>query len=191
MAPKQTPKTDPKPEGQAPAGQGAPEQSQEPEWTWDNLPEPAEMPEKVAFTGIKANVLTTVPEPIRQRAETSLGVNAKRVAAKAGSAAKRSRVNYHWSLQIVPSEQRGNEFIKAIIKYAKYRPSDVEIPHALEGSPTGQVTARCGAVSHYRREDDGTYVATDPTTAGAVLAVRYSVRPFEQRGDTARVPGSE
>ena len=189
------------------------EQEPEREWTWADLADEVEMPSKPVFSGIRANVLVTVPEPIRRKAERSLTINAARVAAKADSTAKRSRVVYHWAIQPVPDEQKGNEFVKALTKYAKYRPTPqaehdescailgdgetpactcpASIPFAGDKSPAGQVTARCGSVSHYAKGEDGTYASCPADAEGAILGVRYSVRPFEQRGDTARVPGTE
>src|SRR5215469_9929569 len=96
---------------------------------WAELAPAVAMPTKQGFTGISIDVLAKVPEPIRQRAESSLTVNAARVAAKAGSTAKRVHVNYHWDLQPVSTRQLGEEFAKLLTKYAKYRPADKPIPH--------------------------------------------------------------
>jgi hypothetical protein len=157
---------------------------------WSKLDAPVAMENKRTFGGVTANVIETVPEPIRQRAEASLTVNAERVKAKANSSAKRARIDYHWSLQIVPDKATGEQFVKLITKYAKYRPAEVTIPHAGPTSPKGQVTARTGDVNHFRQMPDGEYVVVSATADGAVMGVRYSVRPFEQRGDTSRLPGS-
>lgn len=148
------------------------------------------MPTKVTITGIKANVLETVPDAIRLRAEQSLTVNAERVKAAANSTAKRSRIDYHWQLQAVPDSATGEQFVKLITKYARYRPADRDIPHAGATSPKGQVTARCGQVHHYRETDGGEFVFCDATADGAFWAVRYSVRPFEQRSASGRLPGT-
>jgi hypothetical protein len=157
---------------------------------WSALAEPVTMQPRTTFSGVKVNVLETVPEPIRQRAEASLTINAERVKAKAKSDAKRARVDYHWSLQRVTDKAMGEAFVKLITKYAKYRPAEGDIPHAGATSPKGQVTARTGDVLHFRKVADDEYVACEPATEGAFTGVRYSVRPFEQRGDTARLPGT-
>jgi hypothetical protein len=197
MAPRKTPPLPPRtPTGQqasvaaieqAAANKPPPDAPADP---WAALSAPLAMPTKAPFSGVKVNVLETVPEPIRMRAEASLAINAARVAKKADSTAKRSRVDYHWDVQPFALEATAATFIKLITKYAKYRPSDVAIPHASPDSPKGQVTARCGAIGHYIKGEDGTATATDPATPGAFIGVRYSVRPFEQRSDSQRVPGT-
>lgn len=158
--------------------------------SWASLPEPVTMSTKSTFSGITVNVLETVPAPIRVRAEASLTINAERVKAKAKSEAKRARVDYHWSLQRVNDKEQGEQFVKLLTKYARYRPLEGTIPHAGPTSPKGQVTARTGDVRHFRKVADDEYIACEPTTDGAFLGVRYSVRPFEQRSDTARLPGT-
>lgn len=157
---------------------------------WSTLAAPVVMDTKQGPGGIKVNVLETVPAPIRQRAEASLTINVERVKAKPKGDAKRARVNYHWELQQLPDAATGEQFIKLITKYAKYRPVDGDIPYSGPTSPKGQVTARTGSVNHYRKDSADEYVICDANAAGATLGVRYSVRPFEQRSDTARVPGS-
>jgi hypothetical protein len=93
-------------------------------------------------------------------------------------------------LQAFGDKDTGEKFVKMLTKYAKYRPSEGDIPHAGPTSPKGQVTVRTGDVRHYRKVADDEYVATEPATEGAFWGVRYSVRPLEQRGDTARLPGT-
>jgi hypothetical protein len=157
---------------------------------WGNLAEPVAMPNKQGVLNIKVNVLETVPGPIRVRAEASLAINAQRVADKANSAAKRARINYHWDVQPIPDAEWAGRFRYAISKYAKYRPSDKDIPHAAEGSPRGQVTARTGDPGWFRTPEDGVPVACSEGDDGAFYGVRYSVRPFEQRSDTSALPGT-
>jgi hypothetical protein len=178
--------TSPTPDGNGPEL----ESSAKPRFDWAALSVPVTMANKTTPSDIKVNVLETVPDPIRQRAEQSLTINVERVKAVASSTAKRPRIDYHWELQAVADKAMGDEFVKLIGKYAKYRPSDKDIPHAGPNSPKGQVTARCGDPGHYRKMEDGQYVTTDPKHADAFMGVRYSVRPFEQRGDRARLPGT-
>lgn len=157
---------------------------------WDELPEPVAMPNKQSTGDIKVNVLETVPEPIRVRAEASLAINVKRVAAKASSTAKRARIDYHWDVQPIKDAEQGARFGKLITKYAKYRPSDKDIPHMADGAPKGQVTARTGDPGYFVKGADGVPVAAAQGDEGAFYGMRYSVRPFEQRGDSARLPGT-
>lgn len=160
------------------------------EFDWSALATPVTMANKATPSAIKVNVIETVPDAIRQRAESSLTINTERVKATKGSNAKRARVDYHWELQAVTDAAMGEQFVKLITKYAKYRPADADVPHAGPNSPKGQVTARCGTPGHYRKTEDGEYLNTTKDTAGAFYGVRYSVRPFEQRGDKARLPGT-
>lgn len=182
-----TPPADPPAEGTQEQG-GSPLPKELPDWS--TLAAPVVMATRQGPSAIKVNVLETVPEPIRQRAEASLTINVERVKAASKSAAKRARVDYHWELQQVPTMAMGEGFTKLITKYAKYRPAEGEIPHASGNSPRGQVTARCGAVGHFRKTADGEYEACAATADGAFIGLRYSVRPFENRKDTARAPGS-
>jgi len=188
VAPKPAaPPTPPAPPADAPQPD-APQPAAAAEFDWSELDAPVAMPNKVTVSNTHVDVITLIPEPIRQRAETSLTVNAARVAAKAGSTAKRSRIDYHWSVQPVASKEMGAKFVALLAKYAKHRPSDVDVPHAGPDSPKGQVTARTGEPAHYVKGADGVPEAATPTADGAWLGVRYSVRPFEQRKDTARMP---
>lgn len=157
---------------------------------WDELEPAVAMPNTVSVGNIKVNVLESVPEAIRSRAEASLAVNTKAVADKAGSAAKRARVNYHWSVQKVVSKEQGERFDKALSKYGKYRPATGDIPHKAEQSPMGQVTVRTGVVCHYKLNDKNVPVVCGEKDEGAYLGLRYSVRPLEQRGDANRLPGT-
>lgn len=157
---------------------------------WDELPQPLAMPSTLAATVIKVDVLTTVPEPIRKRAEANLAINTARVAATANSTATRPRVDYHWDCQMVTDEDQGKRFGELLVKYAKYRPEDKTIPHIADGSPKGQITARPQAPAYYVNGTDGKPVAAAKDTPNAYLGVRYSVRPFEQRKGTARLPGT-
>lgn len=157
---------------------------------WDTLPEPVAMPAKVVNVDIKANVVDSVPAPIRMRAEASLAINAAKVAKKAGSTSARKRVDYDWPVQRVASEKMGADFKRLVVKYAKYRPSEGEIPFKGDDSPVGQVTARAGDPTWFVLKEDGTYSEAAQTDDGAFLGVRYSVRPFEARSDSARVPGT-
>jgi hypothetical protein len=159
-------------------------------FTWDQLAPPLESPTKVAGADAKVDVLTVVPEPIRARAEASLSINTQRVAAGTTSQAARPRVDYWWDVQPVPDEERGKEFAAFLVKYAKYRPADKPVPHAAANSPKGQVTARPQAPGWWRKTEDGKSVACTQDATGAFLGVRYSVRPFEQRKDSARLPGT-
>jgi len=158
---------------------------------WDTLPEPVAMPTRVVEVRISPKVLESVPEPIRKRAETSLAINAELVAKKEGSTSARKRVNYRWDVQRVATTEMGVKFKNMLVKYAKYRPADVDIPHRADNSPKGQVTARAGAPTYYVTNEDGTYAEANESAPGAYLGVRYSVRPFEARSDAARAPGSE
>lgn len=157
---------------------------------WSALTAPVVMPNKQSPAGITVNVLESVPAPIRERAEASLTINVERVKAQANSKAKRPRIDYHWQLQPVPDTATGEQFAKLLGKYAKYRPSEGDIPHAGPTSPKGQVTARTGNVGSFRKTADDTYEACDATAEGAFLGLRFSVRPFEQRSDTRRAPGT-
>ena len=157
---------------------------------WDAMAAPIAMPTRNTFTGIKVDVLKTIPSPLRERAERQLIINTERVKANANSQAKRNRVDYHWDLQPVTTAEMGEQFVKLLTKYAKYRPSEGDIPHAGPNVKPGQVTARVGAVSHFVKGEDDTYEACDASAAGAVMGVRYSVRPFEVRNSTAKLPGS-
>jgi hypothetical protein len=157
---------------------------------WGTLDAPIAMPARNTFSGIKVDVIKGVPEPLRQRAESQLVINTERVKAAASSTAKRSRVDYHWDLQRVTTSDMGDQFVKLLTKYAKYRPAEGDIPHSGPNVAKGQVTARCGATGHFVKDSDGHYVAADKDAEGAIMGVRYSVRPFEQRGDTQRLPGT-
>lgn len=157
---------------------------------WNTLDAPISMPNHVSPTDIKVNVLETVPEPIRVRAEASLAMNVVRVAKAAQSTAKRARVDYEYRVQPVPSVKVGDDFKAQLVKYAKYRPADKPVPHADAAAPKGQVTVRAGNTMYYRNQHDGIPEACDATADGAYLGVRYSVRPLEQRSDTHRLPGT-
>lgn len=157
---------------------------------WATLPEPIPMPSKVAFTGFTVDVIAKVPAIIRERAEKSLAINTVRVAKAASSDAKRARVDYLWDIQPVPTKERGEEFKALITKYAKYRPESDDLAYADPVSPKGQVTVRCGDPAYYAKAEDGTYFMPALTTPDAFLAVRYSVRPLEQRTATKRLPGT-
>lgn len=174
----------PQPEPQAPAN-GTVDG-----FDWNAMADPIVMPTKAAVTPVVANVLETVPEPIRMRAEASLALNTAAKAAKANSTAKRARVIYHWDFQPVADDKMAAAFDRLLSKYSKYRPNVQEIPHAHETSPRGQVTARTGAPGWFVRTDDGEFVQCQATEPNAIYGLRYSVRPFEQRQDTARVPGT-
>lgn len=157
---------------------------------WNAMADPIVMPTKAAVTPVVANVLETVPEPIRVRAEASLALNTAAKAAKAGSTARRARVVYHWDFQPVTDDKMAAAFDRLLSKYAKYRPNVQEIPHAHETSPRGQVTARLGAPGWFVRDETGEFVPCQPAEPNAMYGLRYSVRPFEQRKDTARIPGT-
>lgn len=157
---------------------------------WSDLAAPITMPSKLTATNVSVNVLQTIPFTIRARAEYSLTANVKAVADAAGSNAKRPRVNYHWEVQPVPSENIGNDFIALITRYAKNRPDQDGIEYAHPDSPRGQVTARTGNPAFYVIGTDGILVAATKDTDGAFLGVRYSVRPFQRRADIARLPGT-
>jgi hypothetical protein len=164
--------------------------SAKPEFDWSALPAPVAMANRQTADGIKVDVIASVPEVIRQRAEASLSINTERVKAAGRSAAKRARVDYQWELQAVPDTATGEQFTKLLTKYAKYRPSEGDVPHAAANSPKGQVTARCGTPGYFRTADGDTYEPCDASADGAFTGVRFSVRPFERRADTARLPGS-
>lgn len=181
----------PTPDGNGPELEGTPSGDGKPAaFDWGTLAAPHAMANKTSPGSIKVDVIKTVPEGIRQRAESSLTINVERVKAVANSNAKRPRIDYHWDLQPVPDKDTGEQFVKLITKYAKYRPADTEIPHAGPNAPKGQVTARCGNVGSFRKDGGGDYVACDEKAEGAFTGVRYSVRPFEQRATTGRLPGS-
>lgn len=190
MAPKQTPTPPPAgaPPADAPEIPGSPLPKELDEWA--ELPAPVAMANKQGPSSITANVLETVPDVIRQRAEASLAINTERVAKVQGSTAKRKRIDYHWDLQPVKDQAQGERFSQAITKYAKYRPSEGTIPHAATTSPRGQVTARCGNPGYFKQVAEGEYEACAATAEGAIMGIRYSVRPFEQRSDTRKLPGS-
>lgn len=160
------------------------------EFTWDDLRPPVLSPLTAVNSSIKATILDTTPEPIRQRAERSLFENALRVTAASSSSSARPRVDYRWDVQPVPTTEKGAEFAKLIIRYAKYRPENANIPFAAPGVLMGQVTARCGNPSWFRTDDKGVATHALSHEDGAFLGVRYSVRPFEARKDTKRLPGT-
>lgn len=161
-----------------------------PQSEWDALVAPLAMPNTLAATVAKKDVLATVPEPIRIRAEANLAINTKRVEAGATSQATRPRIDYHWDCQPVASVEQGAKFAAFLVEYAKYRPSTVDIPHRAEHSPKGQITARPQAPAYYVTSATGMPVAATKDTPQAYLGVRYSVRPFEQRNSARRLPGS-
>lgn len=158
---------------------------------WSALDAPIVMPSKTVATAITANVLETVPEQIRSRAEASLTHNAAAKAAKATSTAKRARVIYHWDFQPVKDEKMAAAFDRLITKYAKYRPDIDNVPFADAKSPRGQVTARTGNPGWFARTAEGEFTPCKSDSEGAMYGLRYSVRPFEQRSDTSRLPGTE
>lgn len=191
MAPRtRTPKTPDTP-AETPETPAEPQPVELVDMDWDTLPEPVAMPTRVVEVRISPKVLESVPEPIRKRAEQSLTVNAALVAKKSGSTSARKRVNYHWDVQRVASTEMGVKFKNMLVKYAKYRPADVDIPHRDENSPKGQITARAGEPGYYVTNEDGTFSESNQSAPGAYLGVRYSVRPFEARKDTAALPGGE
>lgn len=157
---------------------------------WDELEPAVAMPNTVSVGNIKVNVLESVSDAIRSRAEASLAANAKAVADKADSTAKRPRVNYHWAVQKLASKEQGERFGKALSRYGKYRPATGDIPHRAEHSPMGQVTVRTGVICHYKLNDEGVPAVCGEKDEGAYLGLRYSVRPLEQRGDANRLPGT-
>ncbi|SRR5216683_2358838 len=158
---------------------------------WAALSPPVAVPDRAPFQGISVNVVETIPVTIRQRAENSLTANAARVKAKAGATTARKRVDYRWDVQPVATVEQGIKFTALLVKYAKYRPADKVVPFIGDKSPKGQVTARKGEPIYYVTKPDGTVEDCTPDTEGAFLGVRYSVRPFEQRSTTARLPGTE
>jgi hypothetical protein len=159
------------------------------EFDWNELDGPLEMPSKQGQAVTRIDVITEIPELIRARAEESLGINAVRVAAKLTSRASRPRVDYFWLIQPVKSEAMGKKFCDLMLRYAKYRPSDGVIPFIGEESPMGQVTCRMGEIGWYKTDANNENIACTATAEGAFLAVRYSVRPFEQRSSASRLPG--
>jgi hypothetical protein len=158
--------------------------------SWDFLAPPVTSPTVTARPGASVNVLFAVPAQIRQRAEKSLAINTKRVLGAAASTADRVRVDYHWDVQPLPDDKIAADFRDLLTKYAKHRPSSDALPHADAASPKGQVTARCGKPSWFRTNAGGEAVTCDKTEQGAYFGVRYSVRPFEHRKDTTKLPGS-
>jgi hypothetical protein len=190
MAPKPTttvPATEAKPETQdtQQAANGT-----APEFDWSAMAAPVAMPTKATVSPAVANVLETIPEPIRHRAEASLHLNTVAKAAKANSTARRARVQYHWDFQPVADDKMAMAFTKLMSKYAKYRPNVQEIPYADITSPRGQITARIGDPGWFVLTEDQGFVQCQATEPNAVYGLRYSVRPFEQRQDTARLPGT-
>lgn len=157
---------------------------------WDELVAPLAMPNTLAATVAKKDVLATIPEPVRMRAEQNLAINTTRVAATSTSEASRPRVDYHWDCQPVKDEDQGKRFAAMLVEYAKYRPEAVDIPHRAEHSPRGQITARAQAPAFYVTNAAGQPVAASKDTPKAYLGVRYSVRPFEQAKGTKRLPGT-
>ncbi len=160
------------------------------QFDWSELAPSVAMPTKAAPSDIRVDVITTTPVPIMMRAEASLGLNTLAVKKAGTSSAKRKRIDYDWRVQPVASTEQGAKFAALLVRYAKYRPSDSVILYADTDSPKGQVTARCGETTWYRTTDDGIVIATTEGAEGAYLGIRYSVRPFEQRGSTARLPGT-
>lgn len=157
---------------------------------WDDLQPVVAMPNKTTPGDFKVNVLESVHAAIRERAEASLAINAKRVADKAGSNAKRARVDYHWDVQPFTLKPTAEGFVKQLAKYARYRPSTGDIPFKAENSPMGQVTCRTGDITWYKTGADGVPTACAATDDGAYLGLRFSVRPLEQRGGSKRLPGT-
>lgn len=192
MAPrKPTPAPPPAaPPADPPAGPETPAETPA-EFSWELLKPAVPMPLKQSTPGtIKVNVLESVHEHIRERAESSLTINTARVAAKSTSSASRARVNYHWDVQEVPDTVWGQKFGKALEKYAKYRPAEGDIPHMGDGVAKGQVTVRHGDPTWFITPEDGPPEPVSEGTEGAYLGVRYSVRPLEQRSQANRLPGT-
>lgn len=179
----------PKPEDTKPEDT-KPEADAKPVSEWDDLKPAVSMPNKTFDGNIRVNVLDSIHQAIRSRAEASLAVNTTAVAAKTTSNAKRARVNYQWDVQPIADAQQGERFDKALSKYAKYRPATGDIPFKAEHSPMGQVTCRTGVPIFYKTGSDGKPEACAETDEGAYLGLRYSVRPLEQRGDSNRLPGT-
>ena len=157
---------------------------------WATLAPPVRMPDRKVDLSARINVIEDVPEPIRQRAEASLAINTERVKAAGKSTAMRPRVDYDWLVQPVADIDMAQAFARLLTRYAKYRPSDKPIPHEGPSVLRGQVTARVSDATYYRTNDTGQTVACGQVSEGAYLGVRYSVRPFEQRGSAARLPGT-
>lgn len=184
------------PAGQAPAdvtdqaAAAAMAATDPPQDEWAALPAAVPMPAKKAAPPVRPNVLETVPDPIRERLEQSLALSCKAKAKAAASSAKRPRIDYDWQLQPVSDVDQGKRFIGHCAKYAKYRPTNTTIPHRQDGTPDGQITVRTGDPLFFIATDKGYDVAPDAKAEGAFLAVRFSARPFENRNDTARLPGS-
>ncbi len=160
------------------------------EYDWNTLAAPMAMPSRTTAPDIKVDVIATIPEVIRMRAEASLAANVLAVKATSGSIAKRPRIDYDWRVQPVTTIKQGEAFSAMLGHYAKYRPADKPVPHADANAPAGQVTARCGETSFYRDSGLGVLIACDKDPDGAFLGIRYSVRPLEIRKGTARLPGT-
>lgn len=190
MAPKTTSAPEPTEDATAQAEPQASVNGNSDAFNWDAMAQPIVMPTKAVVSQAVANVLETVPEPIRQRAEMSLALNAAAKAAHPRGSAKRARVPYHWEFQPVTDDKMAAAFDRLLTKYAKYRPNVQDIPFAHKDSPRGQITARTGAPGWFVRDESGELVPCQPTEPGAMYGLRYSVRPFEQRQDTARMPGT-
>ena len=169
---------------------GTPDTTPEPAIDWGTLASVIPLAADTTPAGRTINVIAEIPEPIRQRAELSLAENTRRVAVHAAKIGTRARVNYRWDLQQVATVKMGEKFAAALVRYSKYRPANVAIPHREAGTPDGQVTARCGAPAWFKLSTAGEAVPCSNNDEGAFLGVRYSVMPFEQRKATARLPGT-
>lgn len=169
---------------------GTTEASAAPEHNWDAMQPVIPMDSKTRPQQSHVDVVTEVPDRIRARVESQLCLNAERVRAAARSSAARPRVNYAWAVQRVSDAKMGEALVRHLLRYAKYRPALTDVPHIGVGSPTGQITIRVGQVAYYHITSDGDAVQCTEATEGAVCGVRFSARPFESRGSSARLPGT-
>jgi hypothetical protein len=160
------------------------------QFNWDELPPPIAHDIRKVPAVKKVDAIAEVPERIRQLAERSLAYNVKAVARTATSTAARPRIDYRWVLLWVPSEEVGAKFKAELEKYAKYRPVNTTIPYRDPGSPDGQITARVGNTLRWHLTDSGWTQTDAPVSNDVRWGVRYSVRPFEARKSTAKLPGS-
>lgn len=161
----------------------------EPEWSLSNLAEPVRHADYKPAPDPAWDAIAGTPEAVRMRAEASLGHNAAAVTAAAAKTGKRARPAYRWDLQPVPGPEQGELFKKALEKYAYNRPRNATIPFRPVHAPDGRVTARCGTTEQFVKTSHG-YVAYKEGMEGEPFwAVRYSVRPLEQR-NSGRKPAA-
>lgn len=170
-----------------------------PEFSWDTLLPAVEAP--AVSTAPKRFEYTSIPAPIRERVELSLGGTSTALKAARIAATKAQKdedkaekeVPPQWKLQPVASEAMAAEFLKLARKYAQYRPAaengGEKVEFRIPGTPVGQITMR-GAYVHYVAKASDTDAAKNKHLAPENVApghyVRYAAKPLENRSGSGR-----